>query len=534
MRGIREVSSRPDAPTDAVDGAGESDAGTAVDDLFRQHHSAVFSYALACSRDTRSAEALTSQAFTRTVRAARSADGDVSAWRPRLLVSVRRTAAGWAAGDRRDEVSPDFLQWYDAVVSRDCGEDAMLRLEESSVVLRAFRSLPERWQTALWHTAVEEEAAGKVAAVLGVAPGSVGPLASRAREGLRESYLAAYCEYGAEAGECRHYGPLLAASVHGDGRPSDDGLGRHLEGCGHCRSALAELDGLEERLSTMLPAGVLLWGGSAYVATRLAEAGTSGAKGAGGASPRPRRREWGERIKSVSIPAAVLAGSLVAATGLVVALLPLTSLTDDDAPSSPPLQVVSRPPETVIKDGPTVTSTPAPTRPGRPSGPVPELPGGQGGSTPLHLRSDRTLGAAEPSPGTVVLAGTSGNHDGRPHAPVTFVRSGVTAEYRGGGTEFDLSVDAGTKIGNGQQLRISYDLTGNGSWDRVETYRYYETDNAPGYEHYTQTRGLRPVTRGSLGDLADGRVRVEVWDAVGAGASTVGTGDTSFVSIPFD
>ncbi|WP_314172627.1 RNA polymerase sigma factor [Streptomyces winkii] len=514
---------------------------TAVDELFRRHHSAVFSYALACCRDTKSAEALTAEAFTRSVRAVRSDGSPATAWRPHLLVSVRRTAADWAGTDRRGELSPDFVQWYDHATGEleGGGGEPMLRLEADSAILQAFRSLPERWQTVLWHTAVEGEPAGKVAALLGVVPGSVATLASRAGDGLREAYVAAHREQGSRAGECGGYGSLLEAAARGAGRRANsDDLDHHLRDCTRCRGALAELNGLDQRLGTMLPAGVLLWGGSAYVATRLAEAGTSKDDDADGAAPAKKSPVWWRRVKGLSIPAAALAGSVVAAVGLIVYLTPLTSFTDDDRQGSPPLQVVSKPPETVIKDGPTVTSTPTskPSASDGPSGGTAGLPDSQGGFVPLHLRSDGTLGEPQARSGAVTLARTTGNHDGKPHEPETFVLSGVTGEYRGGATRFDLLVDAGTSIGNGQQLRVSYDLTGNGSWDRVETYGYYESDNAPGYEHYTEARGLTPGATGasgSLGDLADGRIKVEVWDAIGAGGSTVATGDTSLVRIPF-
>lgn len=42
-----------------------------------------------------------------------------------------------------------------------------------------------------------------------------------------------------------------------------------------------------------------------------------------------------------------------------------------------------------------------------------------------------------------------------------------------------------------------------------------------------------PGTTGALGDLVGGRIKVEVWDAIGAGSSTVGTGATSLIRIPF-
>src|SRR5262245_45708415 len=115
MPGKRDVSRSSVAPPGEP--LKESGGPTAYDALFRRHRSAVFSYALACCCDTRSAEALTSEAFTRTVQAQRGGDGPMLAWRPHLLVSVRRAAAEWAATSRRDELSPDFLQWYEQTVA---------------------------------------------------------------------------------------------------------------------------------------------------------------------------------------------------------------------------------------------------------------------------------------------------------------------------------------------------------------------------------------------------------------------------------
>lgn len=79
---------------------------------------------------------------------------------------------------------------------------------------------------------------------------------------------------------------------------------------------------------------------------------------------------------------------------------------------------------------------------------------------------------------------------------------------------------------------MSYDRTGDGTWDRTETYNYFPTDPVPGYEHYTQSKGLMAST-GSQGNLVNGKVKVEIWNAIGNGSSTVGIGNQSVVHIPF-
>ncbi|MGK5675947.1 glycosyl hydrolase, partial [Micromonospora sp. URMC 106] len=124
------------------------------------------------------------------------------------------------------------------------------------------------------------------------------------------------------------------------------------------------------------------------------------------------------------------------------------------------------------------------------------------------------------------------NRDGTPTNAQVFTATGLDLAYAGGQATFDLFLDAGTAVGNGVQVRISYDLTGNGGWERVETYRYFATDPVPGYEHYTQQSGLHSAT-GALGNLANGTVRVEVWSAIGNNPSTLGIGDRSVVTLPY-
>lgn len=127
------------------------------------------------------------------------------------------------------------------------------------------------------------------------------------------------------------------------------------------------------------------------------------------------------------------------------------------------------------------------------------------------------------------------NHDGTPNKPLVYEAKGVNATLKAGAsTAFRLQVDAGTTVGLGQQARISYDLTGDGSFDRTETYQYFATDPVTGWEEYSQARGLKAAT-GTLGNLSGGTVRLEVWSAIGNGSALLRTGgDTSVVVIPYE
>ena len=156
------------------------------------------------------------------------------------------------------------------------------------------------------------------------------------------------------------------------------------------------------------------------------------------------------------------------------------------------------------------------------------------GSPTRYLSSSGGLPVERGSASEVVLEGSAGqNHDGTPYQATTFTATGLTASYHGGSTAFAFAVDSGTAVGNAAQIRVSYDLTGDGSWDRVETYRYFATDPIAGAENYTQQVGLRSAD-GTLGDLADGSVKVEIWSALtGAGGSGPTIRASSSITLPF-
>ncbi|WP_308188801.1 glycosyl hydrolase [Streptacidiphilus sp. ASG 303] len=176
----------------------------------------------------------------------------------------------------------------------------------------------------------------------------------------------------------------------------------------------------------------------------------------------------------------------------------------------------------------TATDTASPS----PSETIPTPPPGSG-SPVMYLQTDGSVQGTKGTAGSVTVASAGGaTHDGTPSNPVTYTSTGLTMPYNGGKTTFDLAVDAGTAVGNAPQVRVSYDCTGDGSWDWSETYHYFATDPVAGWEHYTQAAGLASAN-GTMCDLSNGTVRVEVWNALGNAATTLGTGDTSVVNLPY-
>ena len=177
---------------------------------------------------------------------------------------------------------------------------------------------------------------------------------------------------------------------------------------------------------------------------------------------------------------------------------------------------------------PTATTSPTPV----PTAPSPTASTPAGGAT-RYLQAGGVLAAAAGATGTAVVPKASGDNDNVPHNPLTFTASGLNLAYTAGAaTAFDLCVDAGTSVGNATQVRVSYDLTGNGNVDRVETYRYFATDPVTGWEHYRSSVGLHSAS-GTLGNLVNGTVRVDLWSAIGSAPTTTSLGGLSTVTLPF-
>ena len=150
----------------------------------------------------------------------------------------------------------------------------------------------------------------------------------------------------------------------------------------------------------------------------------------------------------------------------------------------------------------------------------------------LHLGA---AGALTPAAGTalagVIPRATGLPAEGSPDLGLRFQVTGLTGTYVGGISAFQLGIDAGADVGNGTSVRISYDLTGDGTWDRVEAFHYAATDPVPGWEQYTQASGLSSV-QGTFGDLRGGTVRVEVWNVIGSAPTSLDL-QGSTVTLPF-
>ncbi|AEY93355.1 hydrolase [Streptomyces hygroscopicus subsp. jinggangensis 5008] len=246
---------------------GASPALRPVGELLDRHWAAAFAYARLCTDGPRAAGMLTTAAFTRLFGASLRQSGPTAAWRPHVLVAVRRIAAEWDTDGRRELLHP-------ALRSGDgTGERASARLlppPGRRLLSRAFQRVPETSRALLWHTEVEAEPLAVPAALLGLVEEDARVELRRARERLREECLQAHRELAPED-DCQRYLRMLDVTFRRGGTDIDPDLHRHLAGCSHCAGTAGQLARFNDGLALALAEAVLGWGAGGYLESRAAD-----------------------------------------------------------------------------------------------------------------------------------------------------------------------------------------------------------------------------------------------------------------------
>ncbi|MFF9175740.1 sigma-70 family RNA polymerase sigma factor [Streptomyces sp. NPDC014793] len=355
---------------------------SAYEELYRRHADAVRRYARTCCRDAHTADDLTAEVFAGMLQAVRGGAGPEYAVRAYLLTSVRRVAAHWARTARREQLVDDFAVFAQQAArpvegagdeAVDVGADVRaLHEAEQSMALRAFRSLPERWQAVLWHTEVEDESPSEVAVLFGLDANGTRVLASRAREGLKQAYLQAHVSSALTADEeCARYADQLGTYARRKLRlRAERGLRKHLEECARCRLAAAQIEEVAGGIPAVVPVAVIGWLGTAGYGKVLgiiaggAGAGAAGAAAAGGSSAGSGAGAGGAAAaEGLGAPVkAGIAAGVVAVAAAAVAL----ALVNDGHPAR---EVAGPAPSAPVVRTPRPSVSP-PTRPAPPASPA--------------------------------------------------------------------------------------------------------------------------------------------------------------------
>ncbi|MFD8695212.1 sigma-70 family RNA polymerase sigma factor [Kitasatospora purpeofusca] len=434
--------------------AGDDDV---VGTLFERHHRAALGYARSLGGLDHRAEDLASEAFVRTLAAVRAGSGPTDSWRPYLLTVVRNTAAAWATSDRRSFPTDDVQDWADEAEHALSPDQILAASAEHELIVAAFRTLPERWQSVLWHSVVEGLPAEKVAALLGLSASGVSSLAARAREGLRTAYLTAHLSR-AQSAECRAFSGRLAAQVRGSNQRRSKALVRHLDECPDCRRCDEELRDVSRRLRLAAVAFVGPWPAGGPDTSALA-AGTGPVS-----SPPPTDMPPPEMPPVPGTRAGIskaTTGSLAAGVGVLTALA-LAPLFVSPSPERPTDARTHAPVPVPADDSPgtpataPVLSTLLPTPTPTPTAPTPTAPTGDRGratGTPSAATSPTRSAPPSASPG-------SGPSPTAPSPRTTAGRSaGLSASI------LSVSTPAAPLPGD---LRVRLRLAGPGTCGEVE------------------------------------------------------------------
>ena len=203
------------------------------------------------------ADDLVSEAYARIYQRVLAGGGPTGAFRPYLYTTIRNLASSWGAASR--DIQVDIIEDFED--DRIPDDPAAWALDRT-LTARAFRSLPERWQTVLWYTEVEGMDPHEVAPIMGMTANGVAALSYRAREGLRKAWLQAHVSDATASGECQWAMSRLGEHAR-DGLSNRDRerITVHLADCATCTIVAEEVDEVGSHLAmVMLP---LLLGGVA-------------------------------------------------------------------------------------------------------------------------------------------------------------------------------------------------------------------------------------------------------------------------------
>ncbi|MFC0419735.1 sigma-70 family RNA polymerase sigma factor [Glutamicibacter ardleyensis] len=279
--------------------------------LYQRHKQVALAVANRHTDNPSEAEDIVSDAFLRVFSCIARGTGPSEFFRAYLLTTVSREAFG-----RNNAAKREFAT--DEIAEFECGDpqaDEIMQRTESRIVIRAFKSLPERWRAVLWHNEVDGLPPREIATILGIAPNAVSALAVRAREGLRESYLSAHLsEQPNLPASCESARNQMPASIRKNlTARAERSLKTHLKSCPACTLVYGELQHIGGAMrSVVLP---LVVGGTTVLGLSatggVAQLGAGVGALAGGAST--------GAVAAGSSAAAVATGT-VSATAVVVSV----------------------------------------------------------------------------------------------------------------------------------------------------------------------------------------------------------------------
>lgn len=210
---------------------------------------------------------LVSEAYLKVFSAVTNGGGPTGPFRPYLFVTIRNLAVSWSRKKREDN-----LEAADGIPDPRATDTPILAAFDTDLTLRAFRSLPMRWQEVLWFTEVEGLTPADIAERLNMSANSVAALAYRAREGLRQAWIQSHIDSSAFGSEHSWALDHIGKNARGGlSRRDQAKLDAHLRICSPCTVLAAEAVDLSSQFTTnMLPLSVGIVGvaGAGWITLR--------------------------------------------------------------------------------------------------------------------------------------------------------------------------------------------------------------------------------------------------------------------------
>ncbi|GMA94326.1 hypothetical protein GCM10025881_11500 [Pseudolysinimonas kribbensis] len=220
----------------------------AFGELWQRHYRSAARVARQCTSSI-DADDLVSEAYARIFQRVLAGGGPDGAFRPYLYTTIRNLAATWGAQQSRD-IQVDLIDDFE---DERIPDDPAAWALDRTLTARAFRSLPERWQTVLWYTEVEGMDPHEVAPLMGMTANGVAALSYRAREGLRKAWLQAHINDAQASGECQFVmGKLGEHSRNGLGERDRRRVEEHLLTCTKCAIVSEEVEEVGSHLAFIL------------------------------------------------------------------------------------------------------------------------------------------------------------------------------------------------------------------------------------------------------------------------------------------
>jgi RNA polymerase sigma factor (sigma-70 family) len=226
-------------------------------ELHRRHAYDAKRVARVVADDHAQADSIVAEAFARVNAALRAGDGPEHAFVPYLRTVIRRLAVDAHRRTSDEALAEEPVANPAAVEDLPTIDDEIDGVDDRHLVRDAYETLPDRWQRALWFTEIEGRAKEALIPDLGSSTNAVAALAYRAREGLRQAYLAVHLSTSVPEG-CADYIPKLPAYIREALTPEEDvAMAMHLDACTLCRSRRYELLVLVSNLRSVLAPALL-------------------------------------------------------------------------------------------------------------------------------------------------------------------------------------------------------------------------------------------------------------------------------------